>query len=615
MKPQQQRHKVCLRRLRFSLFLTGEGRFCELVAAILIARCVFLHSFLGVIGAAALMAALVGCHRATVPAPTPAPAAWFQDVTAQEGIHFIQNPGPADHYFFPEIIGSGAALLDYDNDGRLDLYLLQCAGPSSGVVNRLYHQEADGRFRDVTAGSGLGIAGYNSGAAVGDVNNDGLPDVLVCGYGGVRLFLNNGNGTFRDVTHQSGLDDPNWAVSASFFDPDRDGRLDLVIVSYVDYAPKPCPDPSGRPDYCAPAGFPGTVSHLYHNLGPLPGDSKSVHFADVTVASGLARANGPGLGVSTLDFSGDGWPDILITQDGRPNRLWINGHDGTFKDEALIRGLAVNNSGVAQANMGIALGDLDGSGLPSVYVTHLTEEGNTLWAQTSPGVFEDRTAAAGLAAGRRGTGFGTVMADFTNSGSLDLALVNGRVRHMEYGADPSQPVAGLGAHWLPYAERNQLLANDGHGKFRDISDDNPALCGAPNVGRGLACGDIWNDGGMDMVVTSIAGSVRLLRDVAPQRGHWLEARAVDPRWGGRDAYGARVMIEAGGQRQVNWVNPAYSIACSNDPRAHFGLGQSARADKLSVLWPDGKNETFPACAADQVITLRRGSGKTESKTE
>ncbi len=558
----------------------------------------------------ALSVALAGCHPAASPVVSPPAAAWFQDVTAQAGINFVHDPGPSDRYFFPAIIGSGSALFDYDNDGRLDLYLLQGAGLHSSAVNRLYHQEPNGHFTDVTARSGLGVAGYGMGVAVGDVNNDGLPDVLVTGYNGVKLFLNTGHGTFRDVTREAGLADPHWATSASFFDYDRDGRLDLVIANYVDYTEHPCPDPSGQPDYCAPIDFPATAPRLYHNLGPILGHpGKSVHFADVTDASGLGHAPGPGLGVSTLDFNGDAWPDMLITQDGKPNRLWINQKNGTFKDEALVRGIAVNSSGNAQANMGIGVADLSGSGLPSVYVTHLTEEGNTLWTQTSPGIFEDRTAATGLAALRHGTGFGTVLADFDNSGFADIAIANGRVRHSQSGPQESSLVPGLGPHWSPYVETNQLFAGDASGKFRDISAANPAFCAAPNVGRGLACGDIFNDGGMDLVVTSIAGPARLLRNVAPHRGHWLDVRAVDPRYGGRDAYGATVSVSSGGRRQTGWINPAYSILCSNDPRAHFGLGAQARVDALAVEWPDGKRETFPPVAADQVITLKRGTGK------
>lgn len=506
-------------------------------------------------------------------------------------------------------MGSGAAVLDYDNDGRLDLYLLQGGTERSKSLNRLYHQGSDGRFTDATNGSGLGIADYGTGVAVGDINNDGLPDVLVCGYRKVRLFLNTGRGKFRDVTKQIGINNPYWAVSAAFFDYDRDGWLDLIIVNYVDYIERSCPDPSGLPDYCGPSSFTGTPSRLYHNLRSLRGDKKGVRFDDVTLTSGLGQAPGPGLGVVPLDFNSDGWPDILITQDGKPNRLWINQHNGTFQDEASVRGIAVNNAGEAQANMGIGVGDLDGRGLLCVYVTHLTEEGNTLWRQTSRGLFEDHTAAVGLAATQqRGTGFGIVLADFDNNGFSDIALVNGRVRRSQSGSQKKQAVTGLGPHWNSYAETNQIFANDGKNKFREISAVNPAFCATPNVGRGLACGDIWNDGSIALLTNSIGGRARLYRNVAPNRGHWLTVRAIDPRLGGRDAYGARITLTIGGRRSTSWINPAYSMACSNDPRAHFGLGSQSRVGRIEVLWPDGKQETFPPVKADRVLILRRGSG-------
>jgi hypothetical protein len=513
----------------------------------------------------------------------------------------------------PQIMGSGAALFDFNNDGRLDVYLLQNGGPE-GAKNRLYQQMPGGTFQDVSAGSGLDIAGYHMGVAVGDVNNDGWPDVLVTGYQGIRLFLNNGDGTFSDRTRESGLENPLWGVSASFVDYDRDGWLDLVVVNYVAYDPShKCDGTSGRRDYCGPNVFPGTVTKLFRNLGRSQArrerqrpETASVRFQDVTAASGLGRRPGPGLGVACADFDGDGWPDLFVANDGQPNHLWINQRDGTFREEAEARGLALNGVGMAQGSMGVAVGDTDGDGLFDLFVTHLTEETHTLWQQRPRGLFQDRTVAAGVTAARwRGTGFGTVLADFNHDGALDLAIVNGRVlRRAGEGLDP---------FWAPYAERNQLFANDGSGRFRDLSPTDP-FGQFLGVSRGLACGDVDGDGAPDLLVTTAGGPARLYRNVAPKRGHWLLVRALDPALH-RDAYGAVITVNAGGRRRVGIVNPGYSYLCSNDPRAHFGLGQAERVDSIGVRWPDGDRteEVFPGGAADRLVVLRRGEGKTAAR--
>jgi hypothetical protein len=389
-------------------------------------------------------------------------------------------------------------------------------------------------------------------------------------------------------------------------DYDRDGWLDLVVVNYVDYDPSnPCFDERGQREFCHPNTFPGTVTKLYRNLGRAPGaGSSAVRFEDVTARAGLGRTPGPGLGVVCADFNGDRWPDILVANDAKPNRLWINQKDGTFKDEAVVRGVAFNGLGQPEGNMGIALSDVDGDGLFDVYVTHLTEETNTLWRQGPRGWFRDRTAAAGLASPRwRGTGFGTVLADFDQDGAPDLAVVNGRVGRTKL----ARPGAGPG-FWGPYAERNQLFANDGTGRFRDISPLNEPFCGTAAVSRGLACGDLDGDGALDLVVTTLAGRARVYRNVAPGRGHWLLVRALDPALR-RDAYGAEVTVEAGVRRWRRWVNPGYSYLCSNDPRAHFGLGQAGQVDAIRVVWPDGAEEVFPGGAADRSIVLRKGEGR------
>jgi hypothetical protein len=557
---------------------------------------------------------LPGCSSPSEQAPGDgAPAnggpAWFEDVTAAVGLDFVHDPGPVGTYFMPQSMGSGCAFLDFDGDGLLDIYLLHQGGPG-GKKNQLFKQLPDGTFKDVSRGSGLDISGFNTGVAVGDVNNDGKPDVLVTQYGGIKLFLNNGDGAFTDVTEEAGLVNLLWGMSAAFLDYDRDGWLDLIVVNYVDHDPKTeCRSPEGLKDFCGPNQFVGTPSKLFRNLGrtgqPASAGKQAprVRFEDASLASGIGRLPGPGLAVLCADFSGDGWPDIFIANDGKPNRLWINQKDGTFKDEAISRGLAYTAMGNAYANMGVAIGDVSGSGMFDLYVTHLGSETHTLWRQGPRGVFRDQTARAGLLGSRRhGTGWGTVLADFDLDGAPDLAVVNGRA--FRGGAARN---TGL-AFWETFAERNQLFANDGTGKFRDISAANPALCGYWHVGRGLACADFNNDGAPDLLVTSTGGRARLLRNVAPNRGHWLKVRAVEPRRK-RDAYGAEVRVRAGGRQWLRLINPAASYLSSGSPLALFGLGKAERVESVEVTWPDGTREVFPGGAADRPVELRRGEGR------
>jgi hypothetical protein len=563
----------------------------------------------------------LGCKQEQPPVPEAEPTsrepAWFEDVTERVGLDFVHDAGPVGDYFMPQIMGSGAAVLDFDNDGRLDVYLLNNGGPQSGSTNRLYRQRADGRFQDVSKGSGLDIAGHNMGVAIGDVNNDGRPDVLVTQYGGLKLFLNNGDGTFTDVTEQVGLSNPSWGTSAAFFDYDRDGWLDLVVVNYLDYDPTlRCKDPRSQASFCTPKNFRGRVSRLFHNAGGQPatdgGKSSWRGFADVTEASGLGRLPGPGLGVVCADFSGDGWPDVFIVNDGKANYLWINQKDGTFKEEAVVRGLAYNGMGQPQAGMGIALGDVDGDGLLDLFVTHEVEEHNTLWRQGPPGLFRDQTAQAGLMIpSARGTGFGTVLADFDHDGALDLALVNGRVSAPEKPQDWS-----LGPFWSAYGQRNQLFRGDGQGHFENISPRNKPFCGHVNVGRGLVRADIDGDGAVDLLVTSIAGPVRLFRNIAPQRGHWLQVRALEP-VSRRAALGALIRVRAGAQRRTCLLHLSDSYLCSSEPRAHFGLGQAERVDAVEIVWPNGVTEVFDqdghGYAANQRLDLTRGAGHSPRK--
>ncbi len=557
---------------------------------------------------AALLGLTAGCRRPApeMPAEVAAGPAWFEDVTAASGLDFHHEAGPVGRYFMPQIMGSGAALLDFDGDGIFDLYLVHNDGPGSSARNRLYRGLPGGHFQDVSAGSGLDVAGYGMGVAAGDVDNDGRVDVYLSQFGGGRLFGNRGEGHFEDVTRAAGVEHPGWGTSAAFFDYDRDGWLDLVVVHYLDYdSSRACADDGGRPDYCHPSRFAGTAARLFRNKGRGP-DGRWRGFEDVTASAGLAEP-GPGLGVLCADFTGDGWPDVFVANDARPNRLWVNQHDGTFADEALLRGVACNGLGNAQANMGVALADVDGDGRLDLFCTHLTEETHALWCQTAPGLFLDRTAASGLAAPRwRGTGFGTILADFDHDGAPDLAVVNGRVARGRAAAVP-----GLDPFWHRYAERNQLFANDGSGRFRDISESNTSFCGSAAVSRGLVWGDLDGDGAVDLLVTTVAGPARLFRNVAPGRGHWLLVRArlrVGPD-AYRDAHGALVTIGAGGSRRVGLVNPGQSYLCSGDPRVHFGLGAARQVDEVRIDWPDGTAEVFAGAEADRVLILTHGEGR------
>lgn len=506
----------------------------------------------------------------------------------------------------PDQVGSGVAVLDIDNDDRLDLYFVQNAGPGSRHGNRLFRQTDEGRFEDVSEGSGLDVAGRGMGAIAGDVNNDGWVDVVVTEYGATRLFVNQGQGTFREVTREAGIDNPRWSAPAGFFDFDRDGWLDLVVGNYLDYDPtQVCHDAQGRQDFCAPQAFPPTVTRLWRNVTPSAGAVP--RFEDRTESSGFARARGVALGLICADFTADGWPDVFVADDGHPNRLYVNRRDGTFSEEAAARGLALNSMGRTAANMGVTYSDVDGDGWGDVFVTHLAEEFHSLFRQDRPGLFADAVAQGGLQDfGWRGTGFGAVMADFDHDGDPDLAMANGLVRRAVPGQTPV--LAGVEPWWHRYAQRAQVFVNGGRGRFRDASPENPAFCGQAMVGRSLAMGDFDRDGAPDLVLAGIAGPATLYRNVAPRAGRWVTLRLVDPAVGGRDAIGAEVVVRAGGQARWAVLQPATSYLCSHEPVVHLGLGAVTEVEAIEVRWPDGARETLGPLSVDRRWVIHKGVG-------
>jgi hypothetical protein len=540
---------------------------------------------------------------------------WFIDRARESGIDFVHFNGMTGKFYQPEIMAPGLALFDFDNDGDLDLYFVQgralgsgtplIAPPPGPLEDRLYRNDLevrpDGtravRFTDVTAASGIHTRGYGMGVAAGDIDNDGWIDVYVTGFGRNQLFHNNGNGTFTDVSKTSGTDDSSsWGVSAAFVDYDRDGLLDLFVGNYLSYTlltHTPCFGPSGAPDYCRPEVYRAEPNRLYHNDG-------HGRFSDVTIASGVAQAFGPALGVVSADFNGDGWIDLFVTNDEQENQLWINQRNGTFVNTALAAGAALGASGERKANMGVDAGDFDADGDEDLFVTELVAQGSSLWVNDGSGNFEEQSARLGI----RGpslpyTGFGTAWFDFDNDGWLDLLTVNGDVnQNVKTLSRKDEP--------FPLGQRKQLFRNVG-GRFEEATDRAGPAFTSVEVGRGAAFGDIDNDGDTDIVVANGAGPARLLINDIGTRNHWIGLRLVSgtpP----RDMVGARVEVRrTSGPPLWRRARADGSYASANDPRVLVGLGASAQPVAVRVLWPDGRSEQWSSVALDRYTTLAQGT--------
>ena len=544
---------------------------------------------------------------------------WFVDRAAETGLDFVHFNGMSGSRYYAEHMGPGVALFDYDNDGDLDVFIVQgqmlgnkpigqALFPPKGplpVKGRLYRNDLevhpDGtrtlRFTDVTDASGINANAYGMGVATGDYNNDGCIDLYVTTLGRNQLFRNNCDGTFTDVSKHSGTDDSGWSSSAAFVDYDRDGWLDLFVGHYLGYSPEgniQCYSVNGKPDYCPPHVYAAQPSHLFHN-------NRDGTLTDVTAAAVMSTEFGPALGVSTADFNGDGWIDIYVTNDGQQNQMWINQHDGTFKNTALFSGTALSAEGQAKSSMGVDAGDFDNDGDEDLFVTELTGQGSELYVNDGSGIFVEQGARSGLRfASLPFTGFGTAWFDFDNDGWLDILTINGAVTSVEELVRANDP--------FPLRQRKQLFRNVGGGRFEDVTKSAGAVFQKAAVGRGAAFGDIDNDGDVDVLVGNDNGPAQLLTNEIGNRNRWVGFRLV----GGaalRDMLGARVEVERA-DGSVIWrrARADGSYASANDPRVLIGLAQAEKISRARVIWPDGRIEEWADVPVNRYTTLKEGTG-------
>jgi len=570
----------------------------------------------------AIVTISVGCRRGgeTV---VPPQQDWFVDRAKETGLDFVHVNGMSGKLYVPEVLAPGVALFDFDNDGDLDVYLVQGSGLAPGGTelsaqdswpgpegsqfsDRLFRNDLaigqDGhrvlRFTDVTRESGIVTPGYGMGVAAGDFNNDGWVDLYLTKFDAPnQLLRNNGNGTFTDVSKSSGTNHRSWSVSASFVDVNRDGWLDLYVGNYIRFSLEsntPCFGVSGALDYCMPQAYQPLQDRLYINRG-------DGTFVDASVTSGIAREYGPALGVSTADFNGDGWIDIYVANDGKENQLWLNRRDGTFENTGLLAGVALPVTGKAEASMGVDAGDFDDDGDEDLFVTELTSEGSNLYVNDGSGVFDDRSTPSGLGSPSVPfTGFGTAWFDFDNDGRLDVLSVNGTVQIIEALRQAKDP--------LPLHQRKLLFHNLGNGRFEEVGDRAGAAFALSEVGRGTAFGDVDNDGDVDVLIGNNNGPTRLLVNQVADRHHWIGLRLVGI--GGRDMLGARVeIIRKGASSRWRRARSDGSYASANDPRVHVGLGESSDPPDVRVTWPGGTTETWKSVPIDRYSTLIQGRTK------
>ena len=524
----------------------------------------------------------------------------FTDVTAALGVNFRNLASHTSKKYLIETMGGGAALFDYDNDGLLDLFLVNGAPLTDptpkGTIpqktgqqfwNRLYHQKRDGTFEDVTEKAGLEGSGYGMGVAVGDYDNDGNADLFVTAYGGNRLYHNNGDGTFTDVTERAGVGGGGWSTSAAWVDLDNDGLLDLIVLRYMewDFGDIWCgPHQPGFRSYCDPKLFPPATPLVYHNDG-------DGHFTEISKRIGLSKP-GKGLGIAFADYDRDGHLDICVANDSMFQFFYHNKGDGTFEEVGLMAGVSVDSEGGTYAGMGVDFADYDNDGLPDLLITDLGNQAYALYKNNGDGTFTYTTFASGLAdITRPHSGWGVRFMDVDNDGWKDLLIAQG---HDMDNVELTTPN-------LRYREPPILIRNT-EGKFADISRSGGSVFNEPWVGRGMALGDIDNDGRLDAVITTNDGAVHILRNETITRNHWLILKLVGHR-SNRDAIGAEVKLTTSKGIQFQTVTTAGSYLSSSDKRVHFGLGAEGVAEKVEIRWPSGTVQALEAVSADQILKV------------
>jgi hypothetical protein len=521
----------------------------------------------------------------------------FTDVTSAAGIHFTHNSGRAGKKYLPETLGSGGAFIDYDNDGWPDILLINSKDwtpQGRHSVSALYHNNHDGTFTDVTRGSGLDVEMYGMGVAIGDYDNDGKDDVYITALDGDRLFHNEGGGKFRDVTKAAGIQNAVFGTSAAWLDYDRDGKLDLFVANYVQWTPKGdlwCSLDGATKSYCTPESYKGTSSKLYRNLG-------GGRFEDVTEKAGLGDQTSKSLGVTVFDYNGDGWPDIFVSNDTQPNKLYRNNKNGTFSDQGMAAGVAYGEDGVARGAMGVDTADYDRSGRPHLLVGNFSNQMLGLYHNEGTGLFVDEapTSAVGRASLLSLT-FAVFFFDYDLDGYPDIFSANG---HIEEEIGRVQPK-------VQYKQPPLLFRNLGKGKFENVTPAMGDQLNRPIVARGAAYADIDHDGDLDLLITTNNGPAYLYRNDGGNTNHWLSVRTVGTK-SNRDGIGAVVRVESASGKQWNMVRSGSGYCSQSDLALTFGLGRDTTVNALDIEWPSGEKQHLTGIGANQFLTIEEGKG-------